>query len=58
MATIPINFDVLKDKHPSWRNFTSQFKKYPDYAFPTCTVQLSFALNRAGGDRELRVPGC
>src|SRR5262245_55567450 len=48
MANISINFDILKDKHPSYKSIRSLVKGIPAYVDETCAVQLSYALNRSG----------
>jgi hypothetical protein len=47
MANVSVNFDILKDKHPSYRTIRSLLK-VPSYVDETCCVQLSYALNRSG----------
>ncbi len=48
MANVPVNFDILKDKHPSYHTIRSLLKNIPAYVDETCAVQLSYALNRSG----------
>ena len=48
MANVPVNFDILLDKHPSWRTIRSLVKGIPKIVDNTCAVQLSYALNRSG----------
>lgn len=52
MANVPVNFNILLDKHPSWRDIRSMVSGIPDYVDNTCAVQLSYGLNRAGAGIE------
>lgn len=47
MANVPVNFALLKEKHPSFKTIRSLIK-VPSYVDETCCVQVSYALNRSG----------
>jgi Type VI secretion system (T6SS), amidase effector protein 4 len=49
MANVSVNFDQLTSNHPSYQRIRSLLKGIPAYVGETCTVQLSYALNRSDG---------
>src|SRR5262245_58166483 len=52
MASIPVDFDTLKNNHPSWKEIKNKIGG-PALAgvkagWETCCIQVSYALNRSG----------
>ena len=53
MATIPVNFDTLKENHPSYRQIRALIggpllSSVKAGKWETCCIQISYALNHSG----------